>query len=279
MDQTTKQVVRAIALTLCGLFAYIMLELIFRDRLKFYLNTDIFGWVVLVAGILLASMVALRAGTWIAARLGVAPDVAHDCCNHDHGHDHHHDHGHEQHAHSHEVSLWRLIVVAMPLMMLMAGLVPTALSADAIRNKMSKQQLLAAGMNIASLPAGRKVEGAKVRRATMKELAQAARDPLQRAMWESVEEPLAARVTGQLMRTKSSGKYQLTHWDMSCCPGDATPVAILVAGAVEASVREADWLEVTGPVSYQQDPSGGYTAVVHQAEVKATPPPSDLYLK
>jgi len=277
MDQTTKQVVRAIALALCGLFAYILLELVARDRLKYYLNTAIFGWVVLAAGILLATMVALRAGTWIAARLGMMPDVAHDCCNHDHGHDHSHDHDHEQHAHSHEVSLWRLVIVALPLMMLMAGIVPEALSADAIRGKMSQQQRLAAGMTIASLPPGRTVENAKIRRATMKELAQDARDPVQRAMWESVSDPIVAKVVGQLIRLKGSGRYQLTHMDRTCCAGDATPVVILVAGDPDPKMRDENWLEVMGPVSYQKDPSGGFTPVVHQAEVKATTAPSDLY--
>src|SRR5687767_10070115 len=127
MDQTTKHMVRAVALGLNGLFAYVMLELVFRGRLKYYLNTDIFGWVVLVAGVLLAAMVLLRAGTWLTAKLAVIPDVAHDCCHHDHSHDTGANHAHEQHAHSHDVSIWRLIVVAFPLMMLMAGLVPTKL--------------------------------------------------------------------------------------------------------------------------------------------------------
>src|SRR4051812_20240146 len=114
MDATTKQLVRAVALGINGVFAYILLELVYRDRLKFYLNTDIFGWVVTIAGVLLGAMVLLRAGAWITARAGMTPDYAHDCCSHDHAHDHGHD---EQHAHSHEVSIWRLVVVAFPLMM------------------------------------------------------------------------------------------------------------------------------------------------------------------
>jgi len=279
MDQTTKQLIRAVALGINGLFAYVMLELVFRERLKFYLNTDVFGWVVLIAGVLLAAMVLLRAGTWLAAKLGVVPDVSHDCCQHDHSHEHGAAHAHETHAHTHEVSIWRLIVVAFPLMMLMAGLVPTKLSADAVRNKMSNQQRLAAGMQIASLPPGRKVENAEVVRATMKELAQAARDPALRSMWESDDKPMAARVDGQVMRTSFPGRYQLTHMQMNCCPGDATPVVILVAGNLEDSFANEDWVEVTGPVSFQKDPTGGFTPVLHQAAVKKTPPPANLYLK
>jgi uncharacterized repeat protein (TIGR03943 family) len=274
MDATTKQLVRAIALAICGLFAYILLEMVWKGTLKYYLNTDIFGWVVTVAGVLLAGMVLLRAGAWITARIGIAPDLAHDCCSHDH------DHGHAQHAHSHEVSLWRLIVVAFPLMMLMAGFVPDRLSADAVKNKMSEQQKLAAGMQVASLPPGRKVEGAEIVSASMAELVQAARDPSLRALWESSEKPIAAKVKGQLLRTSMPGRYQLHRLKMTCCTNDATPVIILVVGSLTDEWKNDEWLEVTGPMSFQKDPTGGYTAVLHQAAaVKLPGPPSDLYLK
>src|ERR1700755_229183 len=103
MDSTTRQLVRAVALGLNGSFAYILLEMVFRDRLKYYLNTDIFGVVITLAGTLLGIMVLLRAGAWIAAKTGIAPDVAHDCCAHDHAHA-----DDDGHSHSHEVSLWRL---------------------------------------------------------------------------------------------------------------------------------------------------------------------------
>lgn len=277
MDATTKQLVRAVALGINGLFAYILLELVCRDRLKYYLNTNVFGWVVTISGALLAAMVLLRAGTWIAARAGLIADVAHDCCSHDHSHGHSHDH--EQHAHTHEVSIWRLVVVAFPLMMLMAGLVPTKLSADAIRNKMSQQQKLAAGMQISSLPPGRVVEGAQIETATMVELVQASRDPSLRAFWESTEKPIAAKVIGQLMRTSVPGRYQLQREKMTCCAQDAVPVIVLVAGSPADEWQTNEWLEVTGPVSFQKDPTGGFTAVLHQAGVKKTMPPSDIYLK
>ena len=273
MDATTKQLVRAVALGINGLFAYVMLELVVRDRLKYYLNTSIFGWVVTLAGLLLASMVALRAGTWLAARAGMIPDVAHDCCSHDHSHEH------EQHAHSHEVSIWRLVVVAFPLMMLTAGLVPQKLSAEAIRNKMSQQQKLAAGMQITSLPEGRKFEGARIETATMIELVQASRDPSLRARWESSDDPVAARVIGQLMRTNFPGRYQLQREKMTCCTQDAVPVIVLVAGSPQDEWQTNEWLEVTGPVSFQKDPTGGFTAVLHQAGARKTTAPSDLYLK
>jgi len=272
MDPTTRQLVRAIALGVNALFAYVLLELVFRDRLKFYLNTDVFGWVVTIAGVLLGVMVLLRAGTWIAAKAGVADDVAHDCCSHDHSHD-------EQHAHSHEVSLWRLIVVAFPLMMLMAGLVPEKLSAGAVLNKMSEQQKLAAGMQIASLPAGRKVDNAEIVRASMAELANAARDPSARTYWESVDKPVVASVKGQLLRANMPGRYQLHQLKITCCTNDATPVTVLVVGAPPEGMPSNEWLEVIGPVSFQKDPTGGFTAVLHQASAKKIPAPADIYLK
>jgi uncharacterized membrane protein YcgQ (UPF0703/DUF1980 family) len=233
--------------------------------------------VVTVAGTLLAAMVTLRAGIWIAAKTGLTKDFAHDCCSHDHGHDHSHDH--EQHAHSHEVSIWRLVVVSLPLMMLMAGLVPTKLSAEAIQNKMSQQQKLAAGMEISSLPAGRKIEGADVVTASMVELVQASRDPSARAFWESIDRPVAAKVVGQLMRTATPGRYQLQREKMTCCAQDAVPVIVLVAGKAADDWQANEWLEVTGPVSFQKDPTGGFTAVLHQASADKTSAPADIYLK
>lgn len=273
MDNTTKQLVKAVALGVNALFAYVLLELVFKDRLKYYLNTNVFGWVVTIAGSLLAAMVALRAGTWILAKAGVGADLAHDCCNHDHSHEH------DQHGHSHEVSIWRLVVVAIPLMMLTAGMVPQKLSADAIRNKMSQQQKLAAGMQISSLPAGRKVEGAEVMTATMVELVQASRDPSSRNFWESIDKPVAAKVIGQLMRTSMPGRYQLQREKMTCCTQDAVPVVVLVAGTPSDEWPTNEWLEVTGPISFQKDPTGGFTAVLHQVSAVKTMAPSDLYLK
>jgi putative membrane protein len=275
MDATTKQIVRALALVINGLFAYVMLEMVMRDRLKHYLNTDIFGWVVTAAAILLGGMVLLRAAVWAAARAGVIKDVAHDCCGHDHGHDH----SHEQHSHTHEVSLWRLIVVSFPLMLLMAGLVPTRLSAQSLANRMSDQQRMAAGMAIESLPAGRNIKDAKFMTATMVELVQASRDPSLREMWESSEKPRAAIVKGQLMRTSYPNRYQLHREKMTCCAQDAVPVMILVAGNPDKSWPHNEWLEVSGPVSFQKDPTGGFTAVLHQVTAEKIEPPADIYLK
>jgi hypothetical protein len=165
-------------------------------------------------------------------------------------------------------------------MMLMAGFVPQQLSAEAIMNKMSQQQKLAANMTIASLPPGRVTEGAEIVTTSMLELATAARDPSRRAFWESIEKPIVARVVGQYIPMSAPNRYQLTMLKMNCCANDAVPMTIVVLGNPETSWSAASWVEVVGPISYQQDPTGGFTAVLHQATAsKLSAPPSEVMLK
>jgi hypothetical protein len=147
-------------------------------------------------------------------------------------------------------------------------------------NKMSQQQRLAANMSIASLPPGRKVEGAEIITTTMLELATATRDPSRRQFWESVEKPIVARVVGQYISMNASNRYQLTMLKMNCCANDAVPMTIIVLGSPDPGWSPASWVEVVGPITFQQDPTGGFTAVLHQGSAtKLSTPPSEVMLR
>jgi uncharacterized membrane protein YcgQ (UPF0703/DUF1980 family) len=274
--------VKFVSVGLAGAFAYVMLEMTLKDRLKYYLNTDLFATVVYVAGSLLAVLVLLRPVVWLLAQAGLVDKsaLAAGCC-HDHGHGD--EHGHDHH---HEVASWKLIVLTFPLMLLLAGLVPTSLSAEAIANKLAQQAKLAAGMNVAALPAERKAayaDPSKVEtvQATMKELAEAARNPAQREYWESTKEPRAAEVVGQFFPLGgSSDKYQITRLKMTCCANDATPMTVIVMGQPESGWEPGGWVQIFGPVSYQADKTGTYTPILFQlAGAKLKRPPSDIMLK
>jgi len=271
VDHTTLQLGRWLSIGIGGLFGYELLSLSFRNRLKDYLNVDLFGTIAILAGVALVALAALKAyGQW------KYPAV--DCC-HDHGHDH--DHGH---SHSHGVSLWRLMILVFPLAMLLCGLVPQQLTAQAIASRMSADQLKQLGA-ASSLPPERQKaikEGkAEQVRATLPELMSAAKDAKARDYWEDANSPRVVAIIGEFLRTTQfDDRYQLMQRKMTCCTADSTPVAVTVLGKPEQDWNYGEWVESIGAISFAKDSQGAFHPVLHQLKAtKQKRPPPDIYVR
>lgn len=295
MDQSTVLLTRWLTVAVGGLFSWAMIDLVYSDRLKYYLADQKFGLLVLGGGVLLALVVLLRLRTLVLAGPGGHHHDHDHHHGHDHDHDHHdHDHHHHDHAHDHDndhahahdhgddghdhnVSLWRFVVLAAPLMIVLMGLAPLGLSADAALNRMTKAQREAiASVGAAKLPEGR-VAGGRVIDTDARDLQAAANQSSARAYWESTTEPVQARLAGEVLRdTRFRDRYRLTRFKIICCAGDASPMVITVLG--DPGPRgDRSWVEVTGPVSFTEvkDEKTGtsqFFPVVHQQLVEPTHP-------
>jgi uncharacterized membrane protein YcgQ (UPF0703/DUF1980 family) len=274
MDQTTLQVGRAMSLTISALFSYVLFHLVWDNRLKYYLNVDLFGKIVATAAAFLGILVCLKAvgmyRDWRKSLAGEGP--SHDCCSHEH----------EGHSHDHGVSLWRLMVLVFPLMLLMAGVVPTKVTAEAMLRRQSKEQKLALDVSVNTLPPERaNLKNVTDKPATLPELMAAARNPSSRAYWESTKEPVVATVVGEyLPSSQYPDRYQLMQRKRTCCSADDTPVFITVLGDPNASLQVADWIEVTGALTFPPDRRGEYTSVLHQIKAKKlAAPPSEAWVR
>lgn len=280
MDATTQLLVRYLAVVFGGLFSWSMIDLVVRNHLRYYLADEKFELLVAVGGILLGLVVLLKFRALLIGRDAHAHDHSHD-----HGHTHDHDHDHGDH-HSHDVSLWRYIVLAIPLMIVLMGLAPRGLSAAALDRRMTREQreAIAAIGNVA-LPAGRSAAG-KMVAANVKELMDAAADPVRREFWESTANPVQARVKGQFVPdARYPDRYRLMRIKITCCAADATPLGVTVIGKPQPGWKYGDWIEVEGPVSFVEVPAskGGASryipAIYQQKAIPLSSPPPDLYIQ
>lgn len=289
MDQTTQLLARSFAVVAGGLFSWSMIDLVVSGRLKWYLADDKFEFLVMLGGVLLALVVLLK------IRAMAVPGTGHSH-DHDHGHDHPHDHGHDHghahdHAHSHDhahdhdhghshgsVSLWRYIVLSIPLMIILMGLAPDGISATDLSNRMTRAQREAiASAGTASLPADRKLDG-KILLADAPELQHAATQPDLRQYWESSTDPVRVKIAGELMPDpRYTDRYRLMRVKITCCTADAAPVGVTVMGKVDPKWPAGQWLEVVGPVSFfevnnTQTGRPEFYPLVHQQEVREIAP-------
>jgi hypothetical protein len=155
-------------------------------------------------------------------------------------------------------------------MMLMMGLVPRGLSADATLNRMTRGQREAiAAVTTVGLPPGRS-EGGDIQITDAKELQAAASQAGAREFWESKDKPVRAKLAGQFLPdSRFQDRYRLTRMKLICCGADLSPMVVTIAGPVDPNWRPEQWLEVTGPVSFVEvpDPKTGvkqYFPMVHQ---------------
>lgn len=275
MDQTTLLLARCIGVVAGGLFSWSMINLVVSGRIRFYLADQKFSLLVLIGGVLLAIMVLLK-----IRALAMATGHEH---GHDHGH-HHHDH---DHSHDHGVSLWRYMVLAVPLMIILMDLAPRGLSANIYAKRMSKAQIEAiAAVGNATLPEGRSPDGS-IKPEQLKALQDAASIPSKRDFWESVQDPVRVETVGQVVKDRSgssTNRYRLMRIKITCCAADATPVGVIVMGAVEPAWKEGEWLKVVGPVSFFKTTNSRtgaeqFFTVIHQQQAERIPAPPDLYVQ
>lgn len=242
MDQAAKVLAKWLGAAAAGLFSWAMIDLVLSGRLKYYLADQKFEVLVMAGGVLLGLIVLLRVRTMLLGGAG-------------HLHDHDHDHGEAGHDHEHGVSTWRLAVLAMPLMIVVMGLVPKGLSADAALHRMTRSQREAiSAVQSVTLPSGREGE-CTVINTDARELQAAAHQPNVRAYWQDEKQLRCAKLSGQLLiDPRFQDRYRLTRFKITCCAADASPMVVTVVGKVDPGWRERDWLEVTGPVSFVEVP-------------------------
>ena len=264
MDKTTAALAKTLALALGAVLAWLMVQMSLDRSLGQYLNYALFGNIMLTAGAALAVMVALRAYAMFFRKEEA-------CCGHDHG-----DEGHD---HAHGVSLWRLMVLVAPVTLLAMGWAPNELSADALRKRMSQDQVLAINIQLPGLSPARQeaAKKAKIDDASTKTLFDDAKHADLRERWESLEKPRAVRLTGRFFPAAgNAGRYQLMKPKMTCCAQDATPVVVVVIGKAPAPWRDGDWVRIEGIVTFRED-STDHTFIpvvyaVQQEKLDAAPP-------
>lgn len=260
MDRATLLLANVLSLGAAGLFSWSMIDLVVKDTLKFYLADQKFQILVLVGGVLLGLIVLLR-----------IPSLF-DGGSHHHHHDGH-DHGHDHDDHTHAPSLWRLIVLALPIMIIFMGLPPSQLSAQGLTNKLSAKDLKAlAAIGNAKMPAGFEPKG-EVVDADWKVLVAAADDPFQRERWQAQ----AVRIAGQAVPERGiADRYRLMRVKITCCAADAVPLSITILGEPKNEWKPGDWVEVTGAVNFVEVESNvgerAFLPVVYQIQADTTIP-------
>lgn len=262
MDRTTLLLAQWLSIAAAALFSFVMIQLVVDGTLENYLAVQKFGLLVLVGGVLLFLIVFLRV---LALSFGGGER---------HHHDHHdgHEHGEHDHAdHDHAPSLWRLILLALPLMLIFMG-APEGFSSQGIMNKLSTADIESlASLGAASLPEGFQMTK-EPRAANWKEIVVAGNDPRLRDFWQS----RPVQIVGQYgSDPRFDDRYRLMRVKITCCAADAVPLSVNVLGKPDPAWKDGQWIEVLGAVDFLEVPVGGRTdvfPVIYQLEVKPTSP-------
>jgi uncharacterized repeat protein (TIGR03943 family) len=227
----------------CGLMGGVCLMMYLDGRLK-YILTPFFFVPVLVGGLALMLMAAVRAVTlWRDA--GKVSACAHD---HDHGHDHEHGHDHvhacgHDHGHEHGWTPARYAVLMIPVALFFFNLPNGAFSADAYSHMMSNVEIEGGAKTVAS-------KAGPVLGLGFKELSNAARDSVTRSQLEGK----TGRLTGMYQPSPQSQKtFTLFRVKMSCCAADAIPVGVVIAcdeNITQFPANTKQWVEAEGQIQF-----------------------------
>lgn len=243
MDRTTALLGTILSLAAAALFSGAMIQLVVDQRLQFYLNDQKFETLVLAGGVILSILIFLR--ILALASQGMTPQHSHD--SHDHG-DHGHDHSHEgdDHNHEHAPSLWRLILLALPLMLIFMG-VPKGFSMEGLERKLSAAELKSLG-EIGG--ASGKAKNSEPKIADLRVLANAAGNPALREEWDRT----LVDVVGQYGSAGLKDRFRLMRVKITCCAADAVPLNVNVlndqGNADPSSWENGQWIEVRGVVNF-----------------------------
>ena len=267
MDRTTALLANLLSIAAAALFSWMMIDMVVRDTLQFYLADQKFQILVLIGGVLLGIMILLRLPS-----LFVGSSHQHD---HDHDHDGH-DHAHDDHDHAHTPSLWRLIVLAIPLMILFMGVPREGFSGVGLTNKLSADDIKAiAAVGNTLMPKDFQPKGGEPRPADWKVLVAAADNPLLRERWEAQ----VVQIAGQAVADdRFADRYRLMRVKITCCAADAVPLNITVLGKWDPAWKSGEWIEVVGAVHFIEIDSPdnsrpkSYFPVIYQLQAQPTEP-------
>jgi hypothetical protein len=225
-------------------------------RLSYILAPQFFT-PVLVGGIALLVLSAVRA-VCLWQEAGRAAGHAHEH-HHDHDHGHHHDHGHghdhghehhhhlehaHAHAHDHDHG-WtpaRYAVLMLPIVLFFLNLPNSGFSAE--RWDFQKQSLEGGGalQEIAQ-------KGDKIIDLAFKELTSAALVPDTRAALEGQ----IGRLKGMYKSLGSDKEFTLFRVKMTCCAADAIPLGVRIISPENVTrIADKEWVEVRGQVQFRK---------------------------
>lgn len=252
-------------IAVCGALGGVAIMLYREDLLKNILAPQFFV-PVLVSGIVLVVLAAIRAvGLWSEmGRVSHSHDHSHDheCCDHDHHdhHDHPHDHGHahdhghthgpaapahgHDHGHDHGFSPWRYAVLLLPVVLYFLNLPNAGFSSDYLERSLAPIELDSSRTeNVADKGAGIEDLGFK--------------DLVTAAAVEDRRTELAGRTVrlrGQFVPGNPDNTCRLARFTMVCCAADATPLnAVIVAPEpLTGHYKLGQWVEVTGQVQFRK---------------------------
>jgi uncharacterized repeat protein (TIGR03943 family) len=270
----------------CGALGGVAITMYLDGRLA-YILTPFFFLPVLVGGLALVVMVAVRAITlWheagaVASQRQAAQDHHHHhdhAHSHDHGHDHdHHDHDHADHAHSHDHdhdhghdhgwTPWRYAVLMLPIVLFFLNLPNSSFSAMAYEHMMPGEKIEGGAAAVD------KKEGLVL---GFKELASAAYDPVTRLKMQGQ----TGRLKGMYSPLGTDKQFTLFRVKMSCCAADAIPVRVLIVCDENITqIRPKEWVEVEGQIQFHKPPGQKeYIPMLYlksRDQVKSTAPLSD----
>jgi len=223
---------------------------------------------------------------------------------HNHDHEHSHDHGHHEHAHSavscpsghdHGAAPWRYVVLLVPIILFLLGLPnkgPKATAGEVAIGQTDPQAAPAYGSLIGAgpLPLQQLVLAAavladpsagRVYGMDFKSLEAAAQDEYSRKDWQGK----TVRVVGQFApHPRNDRVFSLVRFRIQCCAADAVQYRIpALCRESIAGISTNQWVEVTGRVQFQQDPSrGGFMTVLlvpRRQNVVLTDPDPNPYIQ
>jgi len=284
-------------IALCGALGGIAVMLYVRKTMLNSILDQKFHLWVLLGGIGLLVMVAIRAmAVWRLAGQTHSHTHHDHHHHHDHAHHHHHDHhhhhehadhdhahgehehGHEhdhghphthEHGHEHGWSPWRYTVLMLPVVLFFLNLPNegltaryTDLNAPYVNKKPSTViALLASPMAPAPLLAVSVLpEDTVMQGLGFSELERAAFDPMRRKRYEGK----LATLEGMLVARSDFQQFNIVRYRMNCCAADALPInaAVLVDPAwtgekLDVRKRHQKWVRVTGRIYFFPKPNSG----------------------
>jgi hypothetical protein len=186
------------------------------------------------------------------------PDCDHGHEHHDHDHAHHHDHAADDHGHSHDLS-WvfaRMLVLFFPVALYLIGVPNSGFSQERILKMLQPEQAI--GVDVGSVATG---EGHVM---SFNDLNEAAYD-------ESKREALAGKVgilVGRFDRIADK-EFRLYRLKMTCCAADTVPLKVrIVTKTAVSGFAQSEWVQVKGEVRFVQPPgSTQYIPVIAVADV------------
>lgn len=219
-----------------------------QSKLSYILAPQFYIW-VLLGGIALLVLVAIRAITLWRQAKAANHDHDHDHSHeHHHHHDHHHDHAHSHahdHAHTHDHGHehgWtpaRYAVLMLPIVLYFLNLPNSSFSAERFGRDLSSGEVEGAGGLVAS-----KGDAFNL---GFKELTGAALYADRRADLEGK----SGRLIGMFSPLANDKEFTLFRVKMNCCAADAIPVGVRIISPENiTNIKPKEWVQVEGQIQF-----------------------------